>query len=237
MAKDKFKIFEYDGHKITFEFSDGSKMINATEMAKPFKKLVGSFLRLQSTKEYIALLESRYADVHNGTTTGILRVVQGGNPELQGTWMHEKLALIFAMWLSPAFQLWVAEKIEELLTRGRTVLDNYSPSSNIKTLRLLIDQMEEQEIRAQEMRRDIDDHDDRIGDLEAKIISIDENYYSISGYCSLNAILCPQEQARQWGLSAKKLSDAKGTPIGKAYDAKFGEVNTYHVDILKQIVK
>lgn len=30
-------IFEYKGVKITFEFSEGSKMINATEMAKAFE--------------------------------------------------------------------------------------------------------------------------------------------------------------------------------------------------------
>lgn len=30
------KAFDYEGHKISFEFEDGNKMINATEMIKPF---------------------------------------------------------------------------------------------------------------------------------------------------------------------------------------------------------
>ena len=41
----KLTKFEYEGHRISFEFSDGSKMINATQMAKPFGKMVADFLR------------------------------------------------------------------------------------------------------------------------------------------------------------------------------------------------
>jgi hypothetical protein len=32
----ELKNFDYDGQSISFEFSDGNKMINATQMAKPF---------------------------------------------------------------------------------------------------------------------------------------------------------------------------------------------------------
>ncbi|MCB0212447.1 MAG: KilA-N domain-containing protein, partial [Anaerolineae bacterium] len=85
--------FEYEGHNISFEFSDGNKMINATEMAKPFGKMVSGFLRLKATQDYIVLLESRYQDQPGREA---LRVVKGGEPELQGTWMDEKLALKFA---------------------------------------------------------------------------------------------------------------------------------------------
>ena len=34
---------DYEGHKISFEFADGNKMINATEMAKPFGKWLHIF--------------------------------------------------------------------------------------------------------------------------------------------------------------------------------------------------
>ena len=46
------KKFNYEGKPISFEFSDGNKMINATEMAKPFKKKVNDFLRLNGTKGF-----------------------------------------------------------------------------------------------------------------------------------------------------------------------------------------
>lgn len=52
--------FNYEGNTITFEFSDGNRMINATEMAKPFNKRINDFLRQKSTQDYILVLEDRY---------------------------------------------------------------------------------------------------------------------------------------------------------------------------------
>lgn len=60
--------FNYEGYDITFEFSDGNKMINATEMAKSFNKKVNDFLRLKNTKDYILILETRYGESRNGET-------------------------------------------------------------------------------------------------------------------------------------------------------------------------
>ena len=101
-------------------------MVNATEMAKPFKKLVADFLRLKATREYIDILEDekRYGNPHIAQNAEILRVIKGGDvgEGLQGTWMHEQLALKFASWLSPRFEVWVYQKIRELLTTGKTEL-------------------------------------------------------------------------------------------------------------------
>ena len=78
--------FDYEGQQISFEFADGNKMINATEMAKPFKgKLAADFLRLKTTKDFILVLEARYGNSHNGGNRDVLRIIQGGTPELQGT--------------------------------------------------------------------------------------------------------------------------------------------------------
>lgn len=50
--------FNYEGQTISFEFSDGNKMINATEMAKPFKgKLVRNFLKSQHAKGFMERLD------------------------------------------------------------------------------------------------------------------------------------------------------------------------------------
>lgn len=234
----KITKFNYEGQFISFEFADGIKLINATEMAKPFKKRVNNFLQNKQTKEYIKLLESRYWNSSNGKKREVLRIVQGGQPELQGTWMDEKLALKFAAWLSAPFELWVYDRIDELLKTGKSELPNYRPAVEIiKSIRLIADQLEYHEKEITEIREDIDLMKEHFSDLEAKIISIDENYYSISGYCSLRNISCPLDKARQWGYNATKESNNSNTPIGKAYDAKYGEINTYHIDILKKIVQ
>ena len=89
-SKKVTKIFEYEGNKITFEFENGQRMVNATQMAKVFGKRTNGFLRTKNTSEFIRLLEeSRNAKMRFGSTYKALRVIKGGNkPELQGTWMR-----------------------------------------------------------------------------------------------------------------------------------------------------
>lgn len=226
--------FDYKSHSISFVFTDGNKMINATQMAKPFRKLVGNFLRLKETKRYILLLEKRYSDLNNEKNREVLRVIQAGDAKLQGTWMDEKLALKFAAWLSPEFELWVYDRIHELLTTGKTELPTSPVQNIIKSIRLIADQLEAYE---QNFQADINRIKNHISNLEAKITSIDEKYYSISGYCALHIIDCPLDKAKKWGYAATKLSNQLEISIGKAYDAKYGNINTYHVDVLKRIIK
>lgn len=124
-------------------------------MAKVFGKRINNFLRLPSSKNYIILLKKRYIDVHNENITKkrdantrnehiveILRVVQAWNPKLQWTRMHEKLALKFAARLSPEFELWVYDKIHELLTTGETKLGITPWETIIHSIRLIANQLE-----------------------------------------------------------------------------------------------
>ncbi len=109
-------IFTYNNHQITFDFGTLQKMVNATEMAKPFKgKLPADFLRLKQTKDFIKELKFHYGNSHSGK---FINAINGG-PN-RGTWMCERLALKFAAWLSPKFEIWVYEKIQELLKNGYT---------------------------------------------------------------------------------------------------------------------
>ncbi len=228
--------FDYHGVNISFEFEDGNKMINATEMAKPFGKRVNDFLRLKSSKDYIFLLEARYGDSRNGVKSTVLRVVHGGLPEFQGTWMDEKLALKFAAWLAPEFELWVYDRIHELLLNGSTSMPSQFHKGNIiESIRLIADQLENQEQEVGGLKADIGEIKRHINGLEAKLLSIDENYFSISGYCALLHLDCPLDKAQKWGQSATILSHKYHVAIGKAYDAKYGEINTYHKDILNQL--
>ena len=109
----------YLGNTITFKLNDGIIMVNLTEMSKPYRKLPADFLRLHQTKLFIEVLRQKYV-----MGIPITMVRQGGNN--QGTWGHQKLALKFAGWLNPEFELWVYDKIEELLTQGYTKLESIS---------------------------------------------------------------------------------------------------------------
>ena len=182
-------------------------MINATEMSKPFKgKLAADFLRLKTTKDFILALEARYGNSHNGGDREVLRIIQGGTPELQGTWMDELLALKFASWLSPYFEIWVYDRIQELVTTGVTRLKGIPPSGFAATLRLLAEQWEKQEQINENVKEELDKAAQRLDELESKIISVDDHYYTIAGYSNLHKIPCPLHQAKEWGKTAAALS-------------------------------
>ena len=114
------KVFNYNDTPITFDTAAATgTMINATEMAKPFKKTTKDWLRTQQSKDFISSLSA----VRQICPTGLVQIIQGGNDKkAQGTWMHEDVALEFARWLSPAFAIWCNDRIKELLLNGQTNL-------------------------------------------------------------------------------------------------------------------
>lgn len=233
------KKFEYEGQDISFEFADGNKMVNATEMAKPFGKLVGNFLKSQHAQDYILLLESRYSIWNIGDKPKeVLRIVKGGDDRAaQGTWMDEKLALKFASWLSPEFELWVYDKIQELLTTGKTEIQGFQPTGVIRSLRLIVEQLEQQDQFNEKVKNELEITAQRLDELEAKIVSVDDHYYTIAGYCSLIKKPCPLHLAKEWGKQATALSRQQRIPTGTAHDERYGMVRTYHEDVLKAVIK
>ena len=94
-------------------------MVNATEMAKSFRKTPKDWLRNNSSQEFISTLSA----VRQICLTELVVVQQGGNGE-QGTWMHEDVALEFARWLSPKFAIWCNDRIKELLSTGVATVGN-----------------------------------------------------------------------------------------------------------------
>jgi hypothetical protein len=107
------KICSFSNNPITFALSkDNGMMINATEMAKVFNKQVNEFLSNDKTISFIdAALKngnSRYLNIKNKEDLYVSR-------QKAGTYMHRVLALKFAAWLDPEFELWVYSTIERLL--------------------------------------------------------------------------------------------------------------------------
>lgn len=125
MNNEQNQIFRYNGSPISFQKGD-SVMVNATEMAKPFKKSATHWLRNQSTKDFI----KEYAALRNRNPSDLVNVINGDNG---GTWMHEDVALEFARWLSPMFAIWCNDRIKELLTKGRTQIRQESASDPVLT--------------------------------------------------------------------------------------------------------
>lgn len=107
------KICVFEENPITFALEkNNGMMINATEMAKPFGKKVEAFMRNENTIEFVneALKSenSRFLGIEDENDLIHSR-------QKNGTWMHRILALKFAAWLNPTFELWVYSTIENLL--------------------------------------------------------------------------------------------------------------------------
>lgn len=104
--------YDYNQHKIEFDLGTNNLMVNATAMAKVFNQDVYQFLRTDSTKlfieECLKTANLRYLAIENEADLYLAK-------QKSGTWMHRILALKFAAWLSPAFELWVYQTIDNLV--------------------------------------------------------------------------------------------------------------------------
>jgi Rha family phage regulatory protein len=75
----------------------------------------------------------------------------------------------------------------------------------------------------------------RLLELESKQMTIDKHYYTIAGYANLIGFKgISRKLAAEVGRKASKLSRDGGYEIGKEHDARYGQVNTYHEDVLKE---
>jgi hypothetical protein len=106
-------FYEDDNNKVvTFEINEKTLMVNATEMAKIFGARIFNFMENESTKKFVqACLNNRNSGYLNVKTETDLYTSR----QKSGTWMHRILALKFAAWLDPNFEVWVFRLVDQLL--------------------------------------------------------------------------------------------------------------------------
>jgi phage anti-repressor protein len=71
--------------------------------------------------------------------------------------------------------------------------------------------------------------------LTAKVDAMQQDYFSVQGYANLHKIKIDHATCNKLGRRASKISREDCAKIGKAKHQIYGEVNTYHEDILKDI--
>ncbi len=132
-------VFIYKNTEITFLSSNKDVLVNATEMAKPFSKLPGDWLRLKATKDYV----TTFSSVKGIPISGLIHVNKGGATN-QGTMLYNNIALEFARWLSPEFSIWCNDKILELLEKKSVSIINQPGAISRKDLALMVLAAEEE---------------------------------------------------------------------------------------------
>ena len=120
---------------ITIEVDPQTLMVNATQMCRAAGKLFGNYRQLESTEKFLQELSSvigiPITSVIGIPITGLIHTIQGGRPELQGTWVDWRVALHLAQWLSPAVQVQVTGWLGEFLLTGRVELGNEMSSQQL----------------------------------------------------------------------------------------------------------
>ena len=115
LTKSKYEIFSTDHVEVMADVSLLSKtddvFFNATLIAKQFGKKPNEWLDSKQGKEYIAVI----LEAENFRYENLVRTTTGG--KYQGTWLHNKLALPFARWLSVKFEYQLDKWIEQRLNQ------------------------------------------------------------------------------------------------------------------------
>ena len=140
------------------------------------------------------------------------------------------------------FRQWATKVLKDFMIQGFAINETRvknAPSSLLDLFKIQVEMWERQELMNSEIKNDIKGIAEKIQAIEAKVKSVDDGYYTIAGYCSLKKKACPIHLARSWGKLSTKLSRESEPPIptGTAHDERFGKVRTYHIDILKQVIK
>ena len=105
--------FVYNDQEVEFQpMGLDNVMVNATQMAKVFGKRIDHFLKTDHAQEFIKVLELTPFGGSSEPLSKeeIIKTVNGVS-----TFMHRILALKFAAWLDPQFELWVYTTIDKLI--------------------------------------------------------------------------------------------------------------------------
>lgn len=135
-----------------------------------------------------------------------------------------------------AFKRWIThEVIPAIRKTGGYIapLENLSP---LQQARVLLNSLVRMQDALENQEARLDNHATRITQLEEHV-QPEVEYYTVVGYFRKRGLTPPtMNEAQSIGQRATRLSRIKSYGIGKTSDPRFGEVNTYHVDILREVV-
>lgn len=212
-------VKQFGENGIEFQVINGEVYANATLMCKAFGKRPIDWSRLPQTERYLMALKSKCENLT------LIESRHGGNES--GTWIHEKLILKLAQWLDVDFEIWCDEQIATLLKTGKV---EAKPMNQLEMISFMALQMNEQNQRTEKLEK-------KVLEIESKQTTIDTNFYTISGYANLHKLKVDTQEANRLGRIASKTSKELQYPTGYAYDSKYGQIKTYHKDILKLTFK
>ena len=217
------KMFSYNGINVRMRKMNGYILVCLTDFARLFPdKNLSTIINSKEMTDYV----NRLSEIKNFISTDLLQIIKGGNVSQQGTWAHQKIALRVAQKLSTDFAIWVDDKIEEFLTTGNTSISSRLPNFNnpAEAARAWAGEYERNQALTLENK-------EAKLQLELKTEQLDESkeWYSIKRWSKENGVNWRKVSWRKM----KVISYELGYEVKKIFDANYGQVNIYNVNVFK----
>ena len=131
------------GNDLQIQCREIDGFCNATLMCQSAGRKWDTYNRTQETKRFMSHLES-VLQVNSDGSSGMCRpVIQtdhrlvisvstGANAD-RGTWVHPKVAIHLAQWISPAFAVWVTDLVQRYVTGVVTSADSHTATTDLSS--------------------------------------------------------------------------------------------------------
>lgn len=108
------------------------------------------------------------------------------------------------------------------------------PASTLDILEMTIKNLREQNLQLDEVKSDLKSLKTTVAEI--KVFNAPIEHFSIMGYCRNVKKQIGIAEAKVFGTKARALCNQLGYVIGKIPDPRFGTVNTYPLDVLREVI-
>jgi hypothetical protein len=221
-----------------FEVDSNTQMVNLNKIAESCGRKVYKWWELESSKRAVDAIAKRMGVA----SSDIWSTVQGGDLQevTQGTWAHRKVAILFAQWISPDFQAWCIDALDELFQTGKVELKPMTQEEMLlNVLTTLQAQVAEQKAIAQEAIRTKAYISDKkvasalntASQAVKKVNKLEIELDRSKEYRTIKGMELRHKGYKFDWRPLKKESVKQGLAIIKVFDANYGEVSSYHKEV------
>lgn len=192
------QIFNYENNPISFQIGTEDLMVNATQMAKPFRKKASDFLKSAQIQEFLRQL----SELRKIDSSDLVKVIYGNDG---GTWMHEDVAMEFARWLNPIFAIWCNDRIKELFHFGLTATEEMllKAATDPDFVAIVCEELKKSRLLAMELETK----------RQELTRQIEENAPKVAYYENLQAVKASYDESRTYTVS--RIAHSLGIKAGE----------------------
>lgn len=132
------------------------------------------------------------------------------------------------------------DQMEQQIQQARELIAQAIPTlSPLEMMRNQLDLMIQQEKEIKALQSRVTQYEDVITKVKEDLdrISPDSEFFTVMAYCKSIGKPVDSNKAKNYGSQCSRLSRNKGMHIGEVPHERWKTVNTYHISILKEVIK